>query len=33
MQRKAIADIEAKYFRKGLPEMRSGDTVTPYFSA
>jgi large subunit ribosomal protein L19 len=27
MLRKAIADIEAKYARKGLPEMRSGDTV------
>ena len=27
MQRKAIADIEAKYFRKDLPEMRSGDSV------
>ena len=27
MQRKAIADIEAKYVRKDIPEMRSGDTV------
>jgi large subunit ribosomal protein L19 len=27
MLRKAIADIEAKYIRKDLPEMRSGDTV------
>jgi large subunit ribosomal protein L19 len=27
MQRKAIADIEAKYFRKDLPDMRSGDSV------
>lgn len=27
MQRKAIADIEAKYFRKDLPEVRTGDTV------
>ena len=27
MQRKAIADIEAKYIRKDLPEVRSGDTV------
>ncbi len=27
MQRKAIADIEAKYFRKDIPAMRSGDTV------
>jgi large subunit ribosomal protein L19 len=27
MLRKAIADIEAKYVRKDLPEMRSGDTV------
>ena len=27
MQRKAIADIEAKYVRSDLPEMRSGDTV------
>lgn len=27
MQRKAIAEIEAKYFRKDLPEMRTGDMV------
>ncbi len=27
MLRKAIADIEAKYARKDIPEMRSGDTV------
>jgi large subunit ribosomal protein L19 len=27
MLRKAIADIEAKYSRKDLPAMRSGDTV------
>ncbi len=27
MLRKAIADIEAKYSRKDLPVMRSGDTV------
>jgi large subunit ribosomal protein L19 len=27
MLRKAIADIEAKQFRKDLPVMRSGDTV------
>jgi large subunit ribosomal protein L19 len=27
MQRKAIAEIEAKYVRKDLPEMRAGDTV------
>ncbi len=27
MLRKAIADIEAKYVRKDIPEMRSGDTV------
>ncbi len=27
MQRKAIADIEAKYLRSDLPVMRSGDTV------
>jgi large subunit ribosomal protein L19 len=27
MLRKAIADIEAKYFRKDLPEMRAGDSV------
>jgi large subunit ribosomal protein L19 len=27
MLRKAIADIEAKYARKDLPEMRAGDTV------
>jgi large subunit ribosomal protein L19 len=27
MLRKAIADIQAKYARKDLPEMRSGDTV------
>jgi large subunit ribosomal protein L19 len=27
MLRKAIADIEAKYVRKDLPEIRSGDTV------
>jgi large subunit ribosomal protein L19 len=27
MLRKAIADIEAKYFRKDIPTMRSGDTV------
>lgn len=27
MLRKAIADIEAKYVRSNLPEMRSGDTV------
>lgn len=27
MQRKAIADIEAKYVRSDLPAMRSGDTV------
>lgn len=27
MLRKAIADIQAKYVRKDLPEMRAGDTV------
>ena len=27
MQRKAIADIEAKQFRKDIPAMRAGDTV------
>jgi large subunit ribosomal protein L19 len=27
MLRKAIADIQAKYTRKDLPEMRAGDTV------
>src|SRR5574338_242188 len=27
MLRKAIADIEAKYVRSNLPDMRSGDTV------
>jgi large subunit ribosomal protein L19 len=27
MLRKAIADIEAKYVRKDLPELRAGDTV------
>ncbi len=27
MLRKAIADIEAKYARKDLPEVRAGDTV------
>jgi large subunit ribosomal protein L19 len=27
MLRKAIADIEAKYVRKDLPDMRAGDTV------
>ena len=27
MLRKAIADIEAKYVRKDLPEIRAGDTV------
>ena len=27
MQRKAIADIEAKYLRKDLPDFRPGDTV------
>ncbi len=27
MQRKAIADIEAKHLRKDIPEMRAGDTV------
>jgi len=27
MLRKAIADIQAKYARKDIPEMRSGDTV------
>jgi large subunit ribosomal protein L19 len=27
MLRKAIADIEAKYARKDVPEMRAGDTV------
>src|SRR5512140_2909170 len=27
MLRKAIADIEAKYARKDIPDMRSGDTV------
>ncbi len=27
MLRKAIADIEAKYVRNDVPEMRSGDTV------
>jgi large subunit ribosomal protein L19 len=27
MLRKAIADIEAKYARKDLPELRAGDTV------
>jgi large subunit ribosomal protein L19 len=27
MLRKAIADIEAKYLRTDLPEMRAGDTV------
>ncbi len=27
MLRKAIADIQAKYARKDLPEMRAGDTV------
>jgi large subunit ribosomal protein L19 len=27
MLRKAIADIEAKYVRKDVPEMRAGDTV------
>ena len=27
MLRKAIADIQAKYVRNDLPEMRSGDTV------
>jgi large subunit ribosomal protein L19 len=27
MLRKAIADIQAKYVRKDIPEMRSGDTV------
>ncbi len=27
MQRKAIADIEAKYLRKDLPDFSAGDTV------
>ena len=27
MLRKAIADIEAKYLRKDLPDFRAGDTV------
>lgn len=27
MLRKAIADIQAKYLRKDVPELRSGDTV------
>src|SRR5574337_1122008 len=27
MLRKAIADIQAKYARKDIPEMRAGDTV------
>jgi len=27
MLRKAIADVQAKYVRKDLPEMRAGDTV------
>ena len=27
MQRKAIAEIEAKYVRSDVPEMRAGDTV------
>ena len=27
MLRKAIADVEAKYLRKDLPEFRAGDTV------
>ncbi len=27
MLRKAIAEIEAKYLRKDIPDMRSGDTV------
>ena len=27
MQRKAIADIEAKYVRSDVPDMRAGDTV------
>ncbi len=27
MLRKAISDIEAKYVRKDIPEMRAGDTV------
>ncbi len=27
MQRKAIADIEAKYVRSDVPEMRAGDSV------
>ena len=27
MLRKAIADIQAKYARKDLPQMRAGDTV------
>jgi large subunit ribosomal protein L19 len=27
MLRKAIADVEAKYVRKDLPDMRAGDTV------
>jgi large subunit ribosomal protein L19 len=27
MLRKAIADIQAKYVRKGIPQMRAGDTV------
>ena len=27
MLRKAIADVEAKYLRKDLPDFRSGDTV------
>jgi large subunit ribosomal protein L19 len=27
MLRKAIADIQAKYARKGIPEMRAGDSV------
>jgi large subunit ribosomal protein L19 len=27
MLRKAIADIQAKYVRKGIPDLRSGDTV------
>ncbi len=27
MLRKAIADIQAKYVRKDIPEMRSGDSV------
>ena len=27
MLRKAIADVEAKYLRKDLPDFRAGDTV------